>query len=71
MTFVPSDQCSWAVGEGGDLNVRLTTRAALELAEVIAPKRGTYRVQSFPALSIHVVKSEIRDHEGRVAEVIG
>lgn len=69
VSFEPADACR-AHEEEGLWIVELTEAAAREVAEVPA-KRGTYPIASFPALVIEVIPTEIKDHRGEVAEVVG
>jgi hypothetical protein len=71
ITFVASDRCSCALGDEGNIRVYLSSDATAELAKVIVPKQGTYRLASFPNLLVHVVQSVIKDSEGKVVDVVG
>lgn len=71
VTLEPGDSCTWQVTGPTDVTVRLTRAAAEELAQVLVPVRGTYRLSTFPDLDLLVVPSEIKDSKGNVVEVIG
>jgi hypothetical protein len=53
--------------------LELTTPPALadELAAVLVPRAGAYTLASTPALTVHIRRSEIRNPEGDVVEVVG
>ncbi|EDY21435.1 conserved hypothetical protein [Chthoniobacter flavus Ellin428] len=69
--FAPADECAWnAMGEE-ELVVHLTAAAAHALVRTVIPKQGTYMISQFPNFVVQVVKSEIKDTEGKVVEVIG
>lgn len=71
ITFTPADQCSWTLAEEGAITVCLTPAAAAEMARAIVPKQGAYTLTTFPNLCIEVVRTEIKDPQGKVVEVIG
>jgi suppressor of fused len=69
--FTPSDRCTWAIANDGEIRVEVTSDAASGLAEAIEPKAGMYWTSVFPGLTVEVVQSTITDREGNVIEVIG
>ena len=71
VTLESGDCCSWQVKGPTEITIRLTRAAVEELAEVLVPARGTYRLKGFPELVLVVVPSEIKDPKGNVVEVIG
>jgi hypothetical protein len=71
LVFDPGEECGWTPGQDNQVTIRLTAAVARELAESIAPIAGTYAVPTFRQLVVIVVKSEIRDAAGNVAETIG
>jgi hypothetical protein len=68
--FIPSDINRWRIEEQS-LVLEITTDAILELKRSLAPKAGTYEVPGHPRLSIQVEKSEIKDSDGKVTDVVG
>jgi hypothetical protein len=65
----------WLGGEdplqGFQRHVSLTESDAQLLADLVRPKAGTYVLPGLPELQIVVERSEIKDSEGHVIEVIG
>jgi suppressor of fused len=53
------------------LAISLTAQDALQLADLVQPKAGTYVLAGLPELRIVVERSEIKDGDGNVVEVIG
>jgi suppressor of fused-like protein len=72
--FEPGERCGVEAREKDgftSLHILLTAQAARELAELVQPKAGTYVLVEWPELRIVVERSEIKDREGKVVEVIG
>jgi suppressor of fused len=53
------------------LHIALTASDAQVLANLVQPKAGTYELPTLPELRIVVERSEIKDRDGNVVEVIG
>lgn len=68
--FEPADANAVAL-EDGMLRVSLDAAAAQALADTLDARRGTYRLDALPQLSIVVEPTEIKDREGNVVEVLG
>jgi hypothetical protein len=68
--FIASSEQGWKP-DGATMQVRLTPQAAVEIADLVQPKRGTYRPLAAPGLEIEVVPSPIKDNAGNLIEIIG
>jgi suppressor of fused-like protein len=64
------DACA-AAQKDSELTVSLTRDAIAELRENLEPKAKEFTLRAFPSLRIVIEKSEIRDQQGNVVEVIG
>ena len=56
---------------GTELMLRLSPAVAKEMLGTLRPARGDYRWPSLPGFVIRVVPTEIKDKDGKVAEVVG
>jgi hypothetical protein len=65
----PDDELSITEAEDGYVEIRLPEAAAAALAASLRPVAGDYPVSE--ALTVEVVKSQIRDQDGNVVEEIG
>lgn len=70
LMFVARDNAAWSIIEG-NLVVALAPADAQELARVLAPKAGQYRIAALPDVVFQVEKSPIKDREGNVVDWIG
>lgn len=57
--------------DGTTLRLELAPDTLAELQSVLAPREGEYRLGTFTNLVVHVRKTEIRDPQGNVTQVIG
>ncbi len=64
--FVPAPEVSFS-----DQEIRLTPQAARALGAALRVKAGTYCVREAPELTIRVVPTPIRDHQGEIVRVLG
>ena len=75
VAFAPGKSCSWTYSEGGSaskVRVTLTPEAANALTQSLQlQQRGLYRIAGFPALTVEVEPSQIKDAQGNVVRVIG
>jgi hypothetical protein len=69
--FSAAGRCSWQESDEGAISIQLTPTLAQELADLLVPKAGTYRLRKFPRFVIRVIKSEIKNSAGEVVETIG
>ncbi len=70
LMFVAREAAAWSVIEE-NLVIALAPDDAHELARVLAPKAGQYRITALPDVVFHVEKSPIKDREGNVVDWIG
>ena len=70
LMFVARDAAAWSVIEG-NLVIALAPGDAQELARVLAPKAGQYRIAALPDIVFNVEKSPIKDREGNIVDWIG
>ncbi len=70
IAFQPGEACSARAVEFGAA-VELTEVGQAELAAVLRPVAGDYVLPSIPGLRVTVIRSEIRDGEGKVVQTIG
>lgn len=68
--FVPGEAVDRA-WEDDLLRVTLTESAARELIDTLRPRAGRYTFQSIPELEIEVLRTEIKDRDGNVLEIVG
>nr|BCJ78221.1 putative suppressor of fused protein [Niallia circulans] len=68
--FGPGDKPACIAGEG-EVRILLDEKAAGELSEGLVPKESVFEVPSLPGTQIRIVKTNIKDGEGNVVEVIG
>lgn len=68
--FVPGAQCAVAE-ESGQLQVVLDADTCRGLVASLRPQAGIYPVPGFDAVVLKIVRTEIRDSDGKVVEVIG
>jgi len=68
--FEPAPSPIWRAEEDA-LVIGLPAAVCREFCEGLAARRGNYGWPMLPGLDLVVVPSEIKDHEGRVIEVIG
>lgn len=68
--LIPSRACSW---EKKDLilELHLTPEAISQLVVGLESKEKTLRLAAFPGLVISIRKSEIKDQDGKIIQVIG
>ncbi len=57
--------------EGSELTLWISPALAREMLATLRPQRGEYEWSSLPGFKIRVVPTEIKDDQGKVAEVIG
>lgn len=60
----------WRVQEN-ELHIQLPDQAVEALASSLKPLRGQYPISHASGLIVEVIPTEIKDHEGKVASVIG
>ena len=53
------------------LSITVPAKFVEKLAELLIPKAGTYVLAEFPDVVFEVRRSEIKDAEGKIVEVIG
>jgi hypothetical protein len=70
IVFASGDGNRHAV-DGTTLRLELAPDTLTELLSILVPREGEYRPGSFPGLVFQVRKTEIRDPEGNVIQVIG
>ena len=70
IAFVPGEKNQWSLRDEV-LEVTLTAEAAATFREVIAPRVGKYMVPGLDRFEIEVTKTEIRDKDGNVTDVVG
>jgi hypothetical protein len=68
--FETAQHWQWR-GEPDALVIGVPGHAVGDLCARIRAQRGIYRWDELPGLAVTVTPSEIKDHEGNVAEVIG
>lgn len=68
--FEPAEVASWAV-DGETLRLRLSPEAFDELEQILVPRAGTHRLRSMDRFSIVIEKTEIKNNDGEVTDVIG
>ena len=71
VVFNPGAEVGWRKPEKGALEVTLPPESAARLADLLQPRAGDYVLPGFPDLVFEVRKSEIKDQDGNVVEVIG
>ncbi len=72
--LAPAEQCLLkddALASQNVLEVHLSPEAAAELVETLQPKRGTYKLASFPGLEFKVVPTVVRDPDGKPVKTVG
>jgi hypothetical protein len=70
IAFVPGEQNRWSLRDEV-LEVRLTPEMAATFRKVIAPRAGKYTVPGLDRFEIEVTKTEIRDKDGKVTDIVG
>jgi hypothetical protein len=68
VVFEPADAISWTVVEGG-VKVMLPAKETIAALREVEPKQAVYRIND--RVAIRVVPSRIKDHAGKVVQVIG
>jgi len=74
VVFEPADKFEAEVQREKDfefLLVRCSAAAAMRLADLIKPIAGTYTASELPGLKVIVERTEIKNPEGEVVEIIG
>jgi hypothetical protein len=71
VVFNPGAEVGWREQEKGALEITLPPESAGRLADLLQPRTGDYVLPDFPDLVFEVRKSEIKDQDGNVVEVIG
>jgi hypothetical protein len=69
--FRPGDPARATASEEQDLEVTLTPPAVAELRAVLRPEAGIYPLRGVRGLTLHIVRSTIRDPAGNAVENIG
>jgi len=70
IAFRPGAENQWAINDSV-LEVTLTSETAAILPSVLIPRAGTYSIPGMDRLTIHVDKTEIRDNDGNIVDVLG
>lgn len=70
VALIPSEGCRWEKKDRV-LEIHITAEAANDLAKALIVKETTFKIPSFPTLTLCIKKSEIKDQQGRVVKVIG
>jgi suppressor of fused len=68
--FEPGDNFEFQAAEHG-LTIFLSAQHVDCLANLVQPRAGSYQHRALPGLTVVVEKTEIKDRDGNVAEVIG
>ncbi len=68
--FLPGNSNGCSV-EGDSLCVTLTSKTALAIRSALRPKAGTYKIPSLDRLVFEIEKTEIKDSDGNVLEIVG
>jgi hypothetical protein len=68
--FDPSDRAAWRA-EDDAFVVGLPTAYCSRFCEGLSVQRGSYRWDDLPGLEVTVVPSEIKDHDGKIVQVVG
>jgi suppressor of fused len=69
VAFKPGERANVSVDEN-IVSITLTKEQAVEFSETIEPHVGTYAVPGLKNVVVEVLRTEIKDAEGRVVEVI-
>jgi hypothetical protein len=69
--FTPGKAPAWKKKGKDTLEVTLTPEQARRLAEVLQPRAGEYSLPDVSGFVVEVRKSEIKDQDGNVTQVIG
>ena len=70
IVFAPGANNRWEV-EDELLRITLTAETGRRLPDILMPKAGTYSIPGLRRLTIEVEKTEIRDNDGNVTDVLG
>jgi hypothetical protein len=70
VVFEPGNESRWTA-EDGDVTLILDDRTAGEFSSRLVPQVSTFELSGLPGIRIEIVKTEIKDQEGNVVQVIG
>ncbi|MGW8824015.1 suppressor of fused domain protein [Paenibacillus lautus] len=70
VVFEPGNEIRWTA-EDGDVTLILDDRTAGEFSSRLVPQVSTFELSGLPGIRIDIVKTEIKDQEGNVVQVIG
>jgi len=68
--FDPGESAGWRVDKE-TLVIALPADSCKRFCDGLPVRRGSYRWEALPGLVVTVVPSEIKDHDGKIVEVIG
>jgi hypothetical protein len=68
--LLPAQECR-ASARADEIRLELTPPATEELAHLLQPREGIHQLRSFPAMSLRIKRSEIRDRDGHITNVVG
>ncbi|MGG3504636.1 suppressor of fused domain protein [Paenibacillus lautus] len=70
VVFEPGEESRWTA-EDGDVTLVLDDRTAGEFSSRLLPQVSTFELSGLQGIRIEVLKTEIKDQEGNVVQVIG
>lgn len=70
VVFEPGNESRWTA-EDGDVTLILDDRTAGEFSSRLVPQVSIFELSGLPGIRIDIVKTEIKDQEGNVVQVIG
>ncbi|MFB5675860.1 suppressor of fused domain protein [Paenibacillus terreus] len=70
VVFEPGESPAWETQEG-EVRIMLNGPVVDELASKLIPQAGVFEVSFLTGVLFQIVKTEIKDHEGQVVEIIG
>ncbi|MEF7441030.1 suppressor of fused domain protein [Paenibacillus lautus] len=70
VVFEPGNEIRWTA-EDGDVTLILDDRTVGEFSSRLVPQVSTFELSGLPGIRIDIVKTEIKDQEGNVVQVIG
>lgn len=71
ITFTQSEQSEIKAEEANKITIGVNDQCMGELEEVLVPYESKHNLNSFKKLIVQIVKSEIKDQDGKVVKTIG